>query len=44
VVRLDGEEIYRGKPEPTFRDVVESLDARLDRTLVFDRKVPLWKD
>jgi len=44
VVRLDGEEIYRGKPEPTFRDVVESLDARLDKTLVFDRNVPLWKE
>jgi len=41
VVTLEGKEIYRGKPQPTFRDVVESLDGRLDRRLVFDRSIPV---
>jgi len=39
VVRVDGKEVYRGRPQPTFATVLESLDARLDRTLVFDRKI-----
>ena len=39
VVRVDGKEVYRGKPEPTFAAVVESLDAKMDRRMVFDRKV-----
>jgi len=43
VVRIDGEEFYRGKPVPDFATVVESFDAKLDRRLFFDRKVPLWK-
>ena len=43
VVRLDGEELYRGKPRPDFWTVVESLSSRLDRTLCFDRRIPLWK-
>jgi dienelactone hydrolase len=43
VVRVDGEEFYRGKPEPDFVTVLESLDSKLDKTLCFDRKVPLWK-
>jgi dienelactone hydrolase len=41
VVRVAGKEVYRGKPAPTFATVLESLDARLDRTLVFDRKVKI---
>jgi hypothetical protein len=44
VVRLDGTEVYRGKPVPDFVTVVESLDDKLDKTLTFDRKVPLWKE
>ncbi len=43
VVRVDGEEFYRGKPQPDFATVVESLDVKLDRSLCFDRKIPLWK-
>lgn len=43
VVTVDGEEFYRGKPVPDLATVVESLDSKLDTTLVFDRKVPLWK-
>lgn len=39
VVRVDEKEVYRGRPQPTFATVLESLDARLDRTLVFDRKI-----
>ena len=41
VVRLDGEEVYRGKPKPNFRDIVESLDAKLDKRMLFDRSVDL---
>ncbi|MGH7162978.1 MAG: hypothetical protein ACREID_05800 [Planctomycetota bacterium] len=44
VVRHDGTEVYRGKPEPEFVTLLESLDARLDRTLVFDRRVRLAPD
>jgi dienelactone hydrolase len=44
VVRVDGQEVYRGRPEPDFATVVESLDDKLDKTLTFDRKVPLWKE
>jgi hypothetical protein len=44
VVRVEGKEIYRGKPVPDFVTVVESLDDKLDKTLTFDRKVPLWKE
>lgn len=43
VVRLDGEEFYRGKPVPDFATIVESFDVKLDRSLFFDRKVPLWR-
>lgn len=43
VVIVDGEEFYRGKPKPDFKTVVESFDAKLDRSLWFDRRVPLWK-
>jgi hypothetical protein len=44
VVRVDGKEVYRGRPGPDFATVVESLDDKLDKTLTFDRKVPLWKE
>ncbi len=40
---MDGEEFYRGKPQPDFATVVESLDAKVDTSLCFDRKIPLWK-
>jgi dienelactone hydrolase len=43
VVRIEGKEFYRGRPKPTFVTVVESLDSKLDKTLCFDRAVPLWK-
>jgi len=43
VVHVDGKEAYRGRPEPDFVTVVESLDSRLDKSLTFDRKIPLWK-
>jgi hypothetical protein len=36
---VDGKEVWRGRPTPDFATVLESLDARLDRTLVFDRRV-----
>lgn len=39
VVRADGAEVYRGKPTPDYATVLETLDARLDRTLTFDRRV-----
>lgn len=41
VVRVDGKEVYRGRPEPDFATVLETLDARLDRTLTFDRRISL---
>jgi len=44
VVRVDGKEVYRGKPVPDVETVLETLDSRLDRRLVFDRRVRLAKD
>ncbi len=41
VVRVKGKEVFRGKPVPDLVSIFESLDARLDRTLVFDRRVKL---
>lgn len=41
VVRHDGKEVYRGKPVPNLATVLESLDARVDRVLVFDRRIDL---
>ena len=41
VVMLDGEEVYRGKPKPNLRTIVESLDAKLDKRLFFDRSIDL---
>src|SRR5690606_3476391 len=44
VVRVQGEEVWRGRPAPSFATVVDTLDAKLDRTLVFDRRVPLGRE
>ncbi len=41
VVRLDGKEVYRGRPKPDFATILESLDAKLDRTLTFDRRIKI---
>lgn len=41
VVRIDGEEVHRGKPKRSIRTILESLDARADRTMVFDRRIDL---
>ena len=41
VVRVKGKEVYRGKPVPDLVSILESLDAKLDRTLVFDRRVKI---
>ena len=41
VVRLDGDEVYRGKPQPRLRTILESLDAKLDKRMFFDRSVDL---
>ena len=39
VVRDGGKEIWRGRPKPDFVSIIESLDARLDRRMVFDRRI-----
>ena len=44
VVRVAGKEVFRGRPVPDVATVFESLDARCDRTLTFDRRVRLSKD
>ncbi len=44
VVRVGGKEVFRGRPAPDVATVFESLDARCDRTLTFDRRVLLSKD
>jgi pimeloyl-ACP methyl ester carboxylesterase len=41
VVRCGGKEVYRGRPVPDVLTVLETLDARVDRTLTFDRRVRL---
>ncbi|MSR63694.1 MAG: hypothetical protein EXS08_14800 [Planctomycetes bacterium] len=41
VVSSAGKELYRGKPAPDAWTVLETLDARLDRVLVFDRRIEL---
>lgn len=41
VVRLGEEELYRGQPEPDLWTVLETFDARLDRSMVFDRRIEL---
>lgn len=44
VVRVDGKEAYRGRPVPDVLTVLETLDARADRVLTFDRRVRLDSD
>ena len=39
ILKVDGKEVWRGRPEPDLATLLESLDARLDRTMVFDRKI-----
>ena len=39
IVKIDGDEVYRGKPRPDFVTVLETFDARLDKRLTFDRRV-----
>lgn len=41
VVDARGQELYRGTPEPSLGVLFESFDARLDRRLVFDRRIDL---
>lgn len=41
VVIVNGKEIYKGKPEPNVATVLETLDARADRSMCFDRRVEL---
>ncbi|MCB9832621.1 MAG: hypothetical protein H6807_09105 [Planctomycetes bacterium] len=41
VVILDGQEVYRGRPKPRLDVLVDSLDAKVDTTLVFDRRIDL---
>ncbi len=41
IVRHGGQEIYKGKPIANLAVVLESLDARVDRSMVFDRKIEL---
>src|SRR5262249_40223900 len=41
VVTGGGKELYRGRPVPDAWTVLETLDARMDRALVFDRRIEL---
>ncbi len=41
VVRSAGKDLYRGVPVPDLRTVFETLDARLDTAMVFDRRIDL---
>ncbi len=41
VILHGDQEIYRGRPAPDLGVVFETLDWKLDRTMVFDRKVTL---
>ena len=41
VVKSGEAELYRGRPVPDAWTVLESLDAHLDRSLVFDRRIDL---
>lgn len=40
-VRVNGAEVWRGRPQPDLVAVLESLDAKLDRTMVFDRRIAI---
>ncbi len=39
VVKSGDKEIWRGRPKPDLVSIIESLDARLDRRMVFDRRI-----
>jgi dienelactone hydrolase len=41
VVKVSGDEVYRGKPVPDLFTVMETLDARVDKKMVFDRRIEL---
>ena len=41
VVKVGKEEVYRGKPQPDFWTILETLDARCDTKMVFDRRIEL---
>jgi hypothetical protein len=41
VVTSNGKEVYRGNPAPSLRAMAESLDAKVDTTLLFDREIEL---
>lgn len=41
VVKSNGQEVFRGKPKPDVWTVLETLDEKLDRSLVFDRRIDL---
>lgn len=44
VVQSGGKELWRGRPKPNLATVLESLDARVDRKMVFDRRIPLAEE
>ena len=37
----EGTVLFEGRPVPDYWTVLETLDARLDRTMVFDRRIEL---
>jgi dienelactone hydrolase len=41
VVTLAGAEIFRGKPKPDFWSILECMDERVERSMVFDRRIEL---
>ncbi len=41
VVKSGAEELYRGQPQPDVWTVLETLDDKLDRSMVFDRRIEL---
>ena len=44
IVRVEGKEVFRGRPVPDVLTVLETLDAHLDRVLTFDRRVRLARE
>jgi hypothetical protein len=41
VVRVGKKEVYRGRPVPDLLTVLETMDARMERSMVFDRRIEL---
>lgn len=41
VVKVGKDEVWRGKPQPDFWTILETLDARMDKKMVFDRRIEL---